>query len=126
MLDLGISLIVYLLLPGSTLLNVILLFPVPQFLKKRIRSSVSGVLIKVFILAAVLFGIYAYAYNTTSFHLSEVDSVEHRLEARSKQWKMERNYHITFFNLVNWTVATGAESLLAKIDAKNANKKKSN
>lgn len=123
MIDLGISAIAYLLLPVSTLLNVVLLFPVPQFLKKRIRAAVASLLLPAFLFSVAIFVFYAYSYSNQSFDLSEHDPVVYRLEARSKQWKMERNYHITFFNLVNWMVCTGTERLLAKLDAKKEKEK---
>ena len=108
----------YVMLPLSFILNIIILFPVPQFLKKRIRSLASGSLFGILILSLILFVLYAHAYSASSFDLSEYDLVEHRLEAKSKQWKMERNYHITFANLVGWIVAAGTEKLLTKLDAK--------
>ena len=123
MIDLGIMFISYLMLPISTVLNIILLFPVPQFLKRPLRAKASQILFKVQIFSLVLFGIYLYAYSTTIFHINDSDPVEYRLEARSAQWKMERNYHITFFNLVNWSVAAGTEYLLRKIDTKLEKKK---
>ena len=120
--DLGIMFVAYLMLPLSTFLNIILLFPLPQFLKRRMRTLFSGFLLKVLILSILLFALTLYTYSITSFEVGEHDPVEYRLEAKAKQWKLERNYHITFFNLVNWMVCAGAERLLTRLDAKNAKK----
>ena len=114
--------VAYVMLPLSTFLNIVLLFPLPQFLKKQIRTIFSRHLLNVLILSILLFGLTLYTYSIISFEPSEHDPVEYRLEARAKQWKLERNYHITFFNLVNWMVCAGSERLLTRLDEKNAKK----
>lgn len=116
MYDLGIMFVAYILLPVSTLINVVLLFPVPQFIKKPIREFFDYYSLRVFVLSLLMFVLYVYNYSITSFDVSEHDTVEIRLEAKSKLWKLERNYHVTLFNAINWAVCTGTENLLKRID----------
>lgn len=124
MMDLGIMFVAYILLPVSTLMNFILLFPVPKFIQTRVREISRYYMLKALILSAILFGLYIYSYSMTQFRIHESDPMEIRMEARSVQWKLERNYHITFFNLINWAVCAGTDHILTRIELKEMKKDK--
>lgn len=124
MIDLGIMFVSYVMLPVSTAINIVLLFPVPQTIQKRVISVCEYYISRIFFLSLIAFTLYVYAYSTAHFDTT-VEDLELRMHMRSKIWKLERNYHITLFNLVNWTVCAGTCKLLNSL-ANKSNKDKKN
>lgn len=123
MIDLGIMFISYVMLPVSTMINIILLFPIPQTIQKRVISVCQYYISRIFFLSLIAFVLYVYAYSTTHFDTT-VEDIELRMHMRSKIWKLERNYHITLFNLINWTVCAGTCNLLTSLENKQLKKDK--
>jgi hypothetical protein len=105
------------MLPFSTLINLCLLLPIPEKIKNKARDVFYYFVGWAFVVSLIFFLFYMSSYNSLHFE-NELTTLEARLEMKSKIWKIERNYHITFFNLVNWMVGAGTCRLLNRLDEK--------
>ena len=112
--DLGIILIACISIPLSTIINLVLLFPFPRFLKELCKTQVKINLYSGPFLSVLLFMFYMYNFATSEYDATEGDSQAIRYEAQARIWKLERNFHISLFNLANWLVVVGTINLLKR------------
>ena len=122
MIDLTIMFVTYVMLPFSTLINLSLLMPLPKELKTKSIAVFKYFVFWAFIISLIFFLFYLKSYESIHYD-DHTETPEARLRMKSHIWKLERNYHITFFNLVNWMVGAGTCRLLAKLEEKYSKKK---
>ncbi|CAG9323745.1 unnamed protein product [Blepharisma stoltei] len=117
--DLGMIFLVWFSIPLSLLINSLLLFPFPRFLKLYIQRLNPQIFTGFFIASLVVFTIYAAFFYLEEDHIVG-ETVAIRLEAKAREWRKGRNFYSSFFNFVNWAVVYGTLRLRKKIEAINA------
>ena len=63
----------------------------------------------------VVFSMYLYLYLTFDESGKDQMTMELRMALKDRKWRLERDLHMTLFNLVNWITLVAAAFYLRKI-----------
>ena len=115
--DILLSLFSYLFIPASTILLLLLLFPLGDLLHRQVISFCKPYSVNCFaylqqlaVTSGLVWIYYAYAlYTMEESHIEEMrPATEHMLTyGKVQRWHLERNFHLSMLLLINLMYSLG-------------------